>query len=99
MLSYTPPPHMDAKALIERAMQQLQAWQSKYAEWQPTWPPPAGDVRWMEDAAAYLAAHTLPAPQFKASGLVHVCERNDAACVEVPAPRRCPGCPVGGPQG
>lgn len=61
MLTYSPPPHMDAKALIERAAAQLSAWHAKYSQQQPQWLPPAGDVRWLEDAAAYVAVHTLPA--------------------------------------
>lgn len=59
---YTPPPHMDAVALIRRAVAQLRAWHVKYGEYQPAWLPPAGDVRWLEDADAYIAAHTLPVP-------------------------------------
>lgn len=59
---YNPPPHMDAKALIVRATAKLRAWHEKYGEHQPQWLPPAGDVEWLEDAAAYIAAHTLPAP-------------------------------------
>lgn len=61
-MSYTPPPHMDAKALIERAARLLHEWHRKYGEHQPEWLPPAGDVRWLEEAAAYVAAHTLPQP-------------------------------------
>lgn len=59
--TYTPPPHMDAKALIERAAAQLRKWHEVYGKHNPAWLPPAGDVRWLEDAAAYLGAHTLPA--------------------------------------
>lgn len=62
MLTYNPPPHMDAKALLERAARLLGEWERKYGEHQPDWLPPAGLVRWREDAAAYIGAHTLPAP-------------------------------------
>ena len=51
-VQYTPPPHMDAVALIRRASAQLRAWHEKYAEWRVEWLPPAGDVRWLEDADA-----------------------------------------------
>jgi hypothetical protein len=66
MLNYTPPPHMNAKALIERAARLLGEWQRKYGEHQPDWLPPAGEVRWLVDAAAFLSAHTLPAPTVQA---------------------------------
>jgi hypothetical protein len=66
MLNYTPPPHMNAKALIERAARLLGEWQRKYGEHQPDWLPPAGEVRWLEDAAAFLSTHTLPAPTVQA---------------------------------
>lgn len=52
---YTPPPHMDAKALIERAARLLGEWERKYGEHCPHWLPPAGLVRWREDAALFLA--------------------------------------------
>lgn len=61
-VSYIPPPHMDKVALIRRAIAQILAWQKVYGEHQPAWLPPAGDVRWMEDAQAFLDTHTLPQP-------------------------------------
>lgn len=66
LVNYTPPPHMDARALIQRAAAQLRAWHEKYGEHQPGWLPPAGDVRWLEDADAYLATHQLQQPAFVA---------------------------------
>jgi hypothetical protein len=47
----------DPVSLIRRAAAQLRAWQEKYGEFQPAWLPPAGDVRWTEDADAFLADH------------------------------------------
>lgn len=59
---YVPPPHMDEVALISRGIAQLRAWHEVYGKHNPTWLPPAGDVRWLEDATAFLVAHTLPQP-------------------------------------
>lgn len=66
LVNYTPPPHMDAKALIQRAAAQLRAWHDVYGKHNPAWLPPAGDVRWLEDADAYLAAHQWEQPAFVA---------------------------------
>ena len=60
LLNYTRPPHMDDVALLRRGLARLDAWQKLYGQHNPQWLPPSGDVRWMEDAAAYIAAHTLP---------------------------------------
>ena len=66
LVNYTPPPHMDAKALIQRAAAQLRAWHEVYGKHNPAWLPPAGDVRWLEDADAYLATHQWQQPAFVA---------------------------------
>lgn len=55
----TPLPRMSPRQqeyaqLLMRGMVQLRAWHSKYGEHQPQWLPPAGDVRWLEDAQAYV---------------------------------------------
>lgn len=44
----------DSRTLVIRAMTRLREWHAKYGEHQPQWLPPAGDVRWLEDAQAYL---------------------------------------------
>jgi hypothetical protein len=59
---YTPPPHMDAAALIRRADALMNRWAEKYGMHNAQWLPPAGVVKWQEDAAIYLAAHSMPAP-------------------------------------
>lgn len=61
LLNYSAPPHMDVRSLIRRGMAQIDAWHAKYGDEQPAWLPPAGDVRWLEDATAYLDATALPA--------------------------------------
>jgi chromosome segregation ATPase len=43
------------RTLLRQGMRQLAAWQEKYGDWQPEWLPPAGDVRWAEDASEALA--------------------------------------------
>lgn len=54
---------VDAKVLLERAARLLGEWQRKYGEHQPDWLPPAGEVRWLEDAAAYIdLTGAQPAP-------------------------------------
>lgn len=95
MLTFNPPPHLDAVAMIRRAQTQLRAWHAKYGEFQPDWLPPADDVRWLEDADAFLAAHTMHVPLIAGSTLrnqtttwrtgpngrlVRVCEKSDAEC-------------------
>jgi hypothetical protein len=60
---------MDAKALIERAAAQLSAWHAKYGEHNPQWLPPAGDVRWLEDAYAFLAVTHYQQPAFVTPGV------------------------------
>ena len=45
------------RALLARAVKQLQAWHVKYGENQPNWLPPSGDVKLMEDADALLSAN------------------------------------------
>ena len=47
------------RTLLRQGMRQLAAWQEKYGDWQPEWLPPAGDVRWAEDASEALAAKGL----------------------------------------
>lgn len=83
MLTYNPPPHMDAVAMIRRAAARLRAWHAKYGEHNPQWLPPAGDVRWLEDADAFLAAHTLPAAGVEGGQAPSTPAELDAALAEV----------------
>lgn len=69
LVNYTPPAHMDAKALLVRAARLLGEWERKYGEHQPDWLPPADQVRWREDAAAYIAAHEWQQPAFVPPGV------------------------------
>ena len=43
------------RLLLLRAVKQLCAWNEKYGAWQPTWLPPAGDVRLLEDIDEAIA--------------------------------------------
>jgi len=40
--------------LLQRGQMQLEKWQDKYGEYNPPWLPPAGDVRFAEDAREAL---------------------------------------------
>jgi hypothetical protein len=56
-----PPPSIeDAAALLRRGMSQLRAWHEWYGRHQCGCVPPAGDVRWLEEADAFLAGPRAP---------------------------------------
>lgn len=61
-MRHVPQPHTDPVALIRRANALLNQWVEIYGEHNPQWLPPAGVVNWQEDAAQYIAMHTLPTP-------------------------------------
>ena len=42
------------RELLRRGMRQLALWHEKYGDNGPDWIPPAGDVRWLEDACDAL---------------------------------------------
>lgn len=45
--------------LLQRGQMQLEKWQDKYGAHNPTWLPPAGDVRFAEDVVEALATSNL----------------------------------------
>lgn len=58
-------------SLLERAMNQLDAWQKAYGEHAPDWLPPAGDVQLMEDFADFQQGRNKdfsPTPQAATQG-------------------------------
>lgn len=62
----TTKPNDAVRMLLRRAQSQLLKWAEKYGENNPSWLPPAGDVRLMEDMAEFIDTANVQAEEVPA---------------------------------
>lgn len=91
--------------LLRMALERLEWWERGYGD--PSEDPPDEVVAALRkrlcgaEPAPHRFAAAVPSERttIRMGGAVMVCSINDAACAEVPASRRCAGCPVATGEG